>query len=49
MSNYFETMSFVTGTQARNMMINEIRELAMTDISCELSLYGSAELGTTTS
>ena len=32
--------------QARNMMINEIRELTMTDISCELLLYGSAELGT---
>ena len=29
------------------MMINEIRELTVTDISCELLLYGSAELGTT--
>ena len=31
------------------MMINEIRELTMTDISCELLLYGSAELGITIS
>ena len=31
--------------QARNMMINEIRKLTMTDISCDLLLYGSAELG----
>ena len=26
--------------QARNMLLNEIRELTMTDISCELLLYG---------
>ena len=25
-------------------MINEIRELTMTDISCDFLLYGSAEL-----
>ena len=31
--------------QARNMMINEIRELTIVDTSCELLLYGSAELG----
>ena len=31
--------------QARNMMMNEIRKLTMTDISCNLLLYGSAELG----
>ena len=31
------------------MMINEIRVLTMTDISCELLLYGSAELGITIS
>ena len=31
--------------QARNMLLNEIRELTMTDISCELLLYGSADLG----
>ena len=31
------------------MIVNEIRELTMTDISCELLLYGSAELGTTIS
>ena len=31
------------------MMINEIRELPVTDISCELLLYGSAELGITIS
>ena len=29
--------------------MNEIRELTMTDISCELLLYGSAELGITIS
>ena len=28
-----------------NMMLNEIRELTMTDISFELLLYGSADLG----
>ena len=28
------------------MLLNEIRELTMTDISCELLLYGSADLGT---
>ena len=28
--------------QARNMLLNEIRELTMTDISCELLLYGSS-------
>ena len=33
--------------QAINMMINEIRELTMTDISYDLLLYGSAELGIT--
>ena len=27
------------------MLLNEIRELTMTDISCELLLYGSADLG----
>ena len=31
--------------QARNMLLNETRELIMTDISCELLLYGSADLG----
>ena len=31
--------------QARNMLLNEIRELTMTDIPCELLLYGSADLG----
>ena len=31
--------------QARNMMLNEIRVLTITDISCELLLYGSADLG----
>ena len=31
--------------QSRNMMINEIREQTMTNISCELLLYGSAEIG----
>ena len=31
------------------MMINEIRELTMTNISCELLLYGSTELSTTIS
>ena len=35
--------------QSRNMMLNEIRELPMTDISCELLLYGSADLGITIS
>ena len=35
--------------QARTMMLNEIRELTITDISCELLLYGSAELGITIS
>ena len=30
--------------QARNMLLNEIRGLTMTDISCELLLYGSADL-----
>ena len=32
--------------QARNMLLNEIREITMTDISCELLLYGSADLAT---
>ena len=32
---------------ARMIMINEIKELTMTDISCELLLYGSAKLGIT--
>ena len=27
------------------MLLNEIRELTMADISCELLLYGSADLG----
>ena len=27
------------------MSLNEIRELTMTDISCELLLYGSVDLG----
>ena len=31
--------------KARNMLLNEIRELTMTDISCELFLYVSADLG----
>ena len=31
--------------QARNKLLNEIRELTMTDISCELLLYGSTDLG----
>ena len=31
--------------QARNKLLNEIRELTMTDISCELLLYGSKDLG----
>ena len=31
------------------MMSNEIRELTMTDISCELLLYGLADLGVTIS
>ena len=31
--------------KARNMMLNEIREVTMIDISCELLLYGSADLG----
>ena len=31
--------------QARNKLLNEIRELTMTDISCELLLYGSTYLG----
>ena len=31
--------------QAGNMLLNEIRELTMTDISCELLLYGSVDLG----
>ena len=31
------------------MMINEIGELTVTDISCELILHGSAELGITIS
>ena len=35
--------------QAGNMMINEFRELTMTDISRELLLYGSAEHGNTIS
>ena len=30
--------------QARNMLLNEIRELTMTDVSCELLLYESADL-----
>ena len=30
--------------QARNKFLNEIRELTMTDISCELLLYGSTDL-----
>ena len=30
---------------ARNMLLNEIRELTMTDILCELLLYGAADLG----
>ena len=28
------------------MLLNEVREPTMTDISCELLLYGSADLGT---
>ena len=28
------------------MLLNEIRELSMTDISCELLLYGSVDLDT---
>ena len=28
-----------------NLLLNEIRELTMTDISCEFLLYGSADLG----
>ena len=28
-------------TQLENKLLNEIRELTMTDISCELLLYGS--------
>ena len=35
--------------QARNMMLNEIRRLTMADISCELLLYGSADLSITIS
>ena len=31
--------------QARNKLLNEIRELTMTNISCDLLLYGSADLG----
>ena len=31
------------------MMLTEIRELTMTDISCELLLYGSADLSITIS
>ena len=31
--------------QARNKLLNEIRELTMTDISCALLLYGSTDLG----
>ena len=31
--------------QARNMLLNEIRKLTMTNISCGLLLYGSADLG----
>ena len=31
--------------QAINMLLNEIRDQTMTDISCELLLYGSADLG----
>ena len=31
--------------QARNKLLNEIRALTMTDISCELLLYGSTDLG----
>ena len=31
--------------QARNKLLNEIRGLTMTDISCELLLYGSTDLG----
>ena len=31
------------------MLLNEIRDLTMTDISCELLLYGSADLGIETS
>ena len=31
--------------QARNMMMNEIRKLNMTNISCDLLLHGSAKVG----
>ena len=30
--------------QARNMMLNEIRQVTTLDISCDLLLYGAAEL-----
>ena len=31
--------------QTRNKLLSEIRALTMTDISCELLLYGSTDLG----
>ena len=39
------TYVFVQCYQARNKLLNETGELTMTDISCELLLYGSTDLG----